>query len=162
MKSQKSANIPFGIVTCTVDSTSSPLWVSEKNLDAALEGRPFIHGVFDCYSLVRAYYWQTRKIKLKDYPRDYEWWTAEEDKPIENLYIENMEEVGGRVLSKDEEMQEGDVILMDIQTGVASHAAIYLGNGLILHHLRGKISKKDNAHSWKKFYHTIVRYNGNN
>jgi cell wall-associated NlpC family hydrolase len=49
---------------------------------------------------------------------------------------------------------------MNIQTDVVSHAAIYLGNGLILHHLRSRISKKDHATSWKKFFNTVVRYNG--
>jgi cell wall-associated NlpC family hydrolase len=158
MLSQKSANIPYGIMTTSKDSSSTTLWVSDKNLDSPLEERPFIHGVFDCYSLIRAYYYQSRKIKLMDFPRDNEWWNITGEGKQE-LYLNNFEKAGFKRLSSEEQMQEGDVILMDIQSGVVSHAAIYLGNGLLLHHLRDRISRKDQAAQWKKFFHTTVRYN---
>jgi proteasome lid subunit RPN8/RPN11 len=155
MLSQKSCNIPFGILTCTTDSHSNALWLHDGLLSVQLEERPFVHGIYDCYSLIRAYYWQSRNIKLMDFPRDNEWWEHKE-----NLYLDNFEKAGFRPLTSEEEMKEGDIILMNIQTDVVSHAAIYLGNGLILHHLRSRISKKDHATSWKKFFHTVVRYNG--
>jgi cell wall-associated NlpC family hydrolase len=158
MLSQKSVAIPFGIMTSGSDSASHTLWMHDRNLEITLENRPFIHGISDCYSLIRAYYYQSRQIKLLDFPRDYNWWEGQKDKPALNLYLDNFEKAGFRPLKGDEEIQEGDVILMNIQTKVVSHAAVYLGNGLILHHLRDRISKKDHAASWKKFFHTVVRY----
>ena len=160
MISQKSSNIPYGILTATSDSASNAIWFGDQNLESQLEARPFVHGIFDCYSLIRAWYWQAKRIVLPDFPRDMNWWEKNSEGKTEDLYLKNFEKAGFRPLKPDEEMIEGDVILMDIQTGIVSHAAVYIGNNLLLHHLRGKISKKDHATSWKKFYHSVVRYEG--
>lgn len=159
MVSQKAARIPFGIVTCSNDSASFPIFLSDANLSIDLKERMFIHGIFDCYSQIRSYYFQTRGVTLPDFPRDDKWW---EDAPdtYTDLYLRNFEKANFSSIHKSEEMKEGDVILMNILGGnVVSHAAIYLGNGLILHHLYNRLSKEDHAPSWKKFYHTVVRYN---
>lgn len=160
MTSQKSCGIPFGIITCGVDSTSSSIWITDDTLSLILENRPFVHGISDCYSLIRAYYWQSRHIKLQDFPRDMDWWEPNASQPAQNLYLDNFEKAGFIEINSMDEMQEGDVILMTINTVIPSHAAIYIGEGLILHHLRDRISRKDHAAVWKKFFHTILRYNG--
>lgn len=156
MISQKSARIPFGIITCTNDSTSASIWLHDDTLGIPLDERPFIHGIFDCYSLIRGYYKQAKNITLPDFPRDMNWWENKK----EDLYMKNFELAGFKEISSDDVLQEGDVILMNIQSDVVSHAAVYIGDGLLLHHLRGKISKKDRATSWKKYYSKIVRYSG--
>ncbi len=163
MQAQMNCKIPFGIMTCTIDSASTAIWIHDDNLNIPLQERPFVHGIFDCYEIPRAYMWQSKKIKLPQIPRDNEWWNAKKLKeggiiPAQNLYLENFEKAGYKVLGKDDELKEGDGILMNIQTNVVSHAGIYLGNGLILHHLRDRISKIDHAASWKKYFHTVVRY----
>lgn len=165
MASQKAAAIPYGIITCTVDSASKPLWIHDKNLIIDIEGRPFVHGIFDCYSLIRAYYKQSKNIVIPDYPRDYNWWeaTVEKDGSVTsplNLYLDNFENAGFSQLTNEETLEPGDVILMNVGGNVVNHAAVYIGDGLILHHLRDRIARKDHAASWKKFYHTIVRYRG--
>jgi cell wall-associated NlpC family hydrolase len=42
-----------------------------------------------------------------------------------------------------EDMQPGDAILMSIETSGLNHVAIYLGDQMILHHLRGRLSSRD-------------------
>lgn len=166
MKSQMAAAIPYGIMTCTIDSHSKVMWIHDKSLDVDIEGRPFVHGIYDCYSLIRAYYKQSRGVTLPDFPRDMNWWDATKLRdgtilPPENLYLDNFEKANFTRLKEDEILEPGDVILMNIGTkDSVCHAAVYIGDGLILHHLRDRIARKDHAASWKKFYHTIVRYRG--
>lgn len=39
-----------------------------------LVGRPFVHGVWDCYAIVRDWHKQERGIELPDFPRLDDWW----------------------------------------------------------------------------------------
>ncbi len=39
-------------------------------------------------------------------------------------------------------MREGDMILMRLQSQVTNHAAIYLGDNIILHHAFGNLSAR--------------------
>lgn len=55
-----------------------------------LLNRPFIHGSWDCYGLVRDWYMQERGIELPDFPREDNWWTW--GKPVCTALC------GGRVL----------------------------------------------------------------
>ena len=154
MQTQIQWGKPFGIVTCTQDSCSDTVWWGDHVLSLPLEERPFIHGITDCYSLIRAEKFQRDGIVLKDYPRNYEWWESGD----ENLYEQNFRDAGYEQVSTSEELQVGDIIFMKIHTTVVSHAAVYVGNGLILHHLRDRFSRIEHASSWKKFIEKVVRY----
>lgn len=44
---------------------------------APLVGRPFFHGVLDCYSLIRDWYQQVKGIELKQFHRTDNWWNDE-------------------------------------------------------------------------------------
>ena len=158
MQTQMQWDKPFGIVTCTVDSCSTSLWWGDHILGIQLEERPFVHGIFDCYSLVRAEKYQRDGILLGDYPRNYEWWERNPDGTIENLYEVNFERYGYTVVNSTEALELGDVVFMKINSEVVSHAAIYQGNGLILHHLRDRFSRVEHLSSWKKFIEKTVRY----
>tara|TARA_Y100000004_G_scaffold20024_1_gene20576 strand:+ start:600 stop:1307 length:708 start_codon:yes stop_codon:yes gene_type:complete len=100
-------------------------------------GREFSHGIVDCYSLVRDFYAREYGIALTDYPRRDQWWHNGE-----NMYVENFAKEGfSRV--PIEEMQRGDLLLMNLQSPVPNHAAIYLGDQQILHHVQGRLSSRD-------------------
>lgn len=118
---------------------------------APLVGRPFYHGVLDCYSLIRDYYdWELGKA-LPDFERNDDWWHHNK-----NLYIENFGKAGFR---KVEALEVNDVILMQVQSPVVNHGAIYLGNDKILHHLHGRLSCRDvYGGYWRKVTHCIVRH----
>jgi proteasome lid subunit RPN8/RPN11 len=104
---------------------------------APLVGRTWSHGVLDCYSIIKDWYKQERNIELLDFYRGDDWW-----KRGENLYVDNFEKAGFYKI-KQEELQEGDVILMLINSSVPNHGAIYLGDGLILHHVHSRLSTRD-------------------
>lgn len=101
-----------------------------------LVGRPFSHGVLDCYSLVRDYYRQEMSIVLPDFHRDDFWWANGQ-----NLYLDNFEAAGFSPVQGP--LKVGDGILMQMRAPVPNHAAVYIGNGLILQHILGRMSSRD-------------------
>jgi cell wall-associated NlpC family hydrolase len=96
-------------------------------------GRPFLHGLFDCYTLIRDYYKRSFGIHLPtNIQRNWEWWTQGE-----NLYVENAKSFEFEEVT---DVKKHDVLIMKIGSPVPNHGAIYLGNGKILHHLAGRFS----------------------
>ena len=71
-------------------------------------GREFVHGVVDCYSLVRDWYAREWGIELRDYDRRDQWWDHGE-----NLYLENFQKEGFHKIPV-EELQRGDALLMQL------------------------------------------------
>lgn len=118
--------------------------------DHKYEGRPFLHGLFDCYTLVKDYYRKTFNIFLPtNIQRTWEWWLQGE-----NLYLDNARNYGF-VESKD--IQIHDVLIMKLNSDVPNHAAIYIGNNKILHHVCGRFSTTEEMTSFYK-HNTAVIY----
>lgn len=106
--------------------------------EAPLVGRPFSHGVLDCYSLIRDWYRRERGIELADFERRDDWWEKGED-----LYRQQFAAAGFRALKEGEGPQTGDVFLAQIRSPVPNHGGVYVGDGLVLHHLHGRLSSRD-------------------
>ena len=100
-------------------------------------GRKFVHGVVDCYTLVRDWYAREYGIQLRDYDRRDRWWDHGE-----NLYVENFQKEGFRKIPVGE-VRQGDLILMNLASPVPNHAAIYMGDQQVLHHVQGRLSSRD-------------------
>jgi proteasome lid subunit RPN8/RPN11 len=115
--------------------------VEPSGYRAPLVGRQFSHGVLDCYQLIVDWYAQERGVTLPQFARADEWWNDGKS----DLYTEGFPLAGFTKLPEGAALQAGDVILMQIRArnGVPNHAAIYLGDGLILHHLHGRLSSRD-------------------
>lgn len=146
----EASGIPWFIV-----SYPNGMWeeIEPQGYVAALVGREWSHGVLDCYSLIRDWYAQEKHLDLPDYQRFDEWW-----KRGENLYLDNFAHAGFGVASSDG-LSEGDVLLMQVNSDVPNHAAIYLGDGLILHHLQGRLSSRDvYGGYWQKITTHILRH----
>jgi proteasome lid subunit RPN8/RPN11 len=109
---------------------------------APLSGRRFVHGVHDCYSLIRDYYAWELGIALPDFARDERWWESGGD-----LYRAHFAEAGFRPVPLDA-LQPHDVILMRVAAPVTNHGAIYLGSGKILQHLMTKLSGRTIYGGW--------------
>lgn len=118
---------------------------------APLIGRPFYHGVLDCYSLVRDYYTETIGLDLGDFHRDNEWWNLGQD-----LYMDNLEKQGFVIV---EDLKLHDGILMCLGSTVVNHAAVYIGDGKILQHCTNRLSSRDvYGGYWRKYTKYIVRH----
>jgi len=100
-------------------------------------GREFVFGVVDCYSLVRDWYNREWGLKLADFPRRDGFWERGE-----NLYLDSYRSQGFRQVPF-EELQYGDAILMQLGAELPNHAAIYLSDQQILHHVQGRLSSRD-------------------
>ncbi|CAN7418409.1 C40 family peptidase [Pseudomonas sp. LjRoot277] len=100
-----------------------------------LEGRVFVHGVIDCYTLIRDYYRQERGVTLMDFYRKDDWWHSGE-----NLYVENFTKAG---FVEVDTPSNGDVILMAIGSPTPCHGAIWLDGDVLLHHLYSRLSCRE-------------------
>lgn len=120
---------------------------------APLVGRVFSHGVLDCYTLIRDYYFETLGIVLPDFYRPDNWWNKRvRGDDVLNLYMDNFAKAGFVKVTRPP--QKHDVFLMQVESDVVNHAAIYLGDEVILHHLYGRLSSRDAFGGyWQK--HTI-------
>jgi proteasome lid subunit RPN8/RPN11 len=124
---------------------------------APLVGRQFSHGVLDCYQLIVDWYAQERAIALPQFPRSDEWWNDGKS----DLYTEGFPKAGFVLLPDGTAPEEGDVILMQIRArnGVPNHAGIYLGDGLMLHHMHGRLSSRDLFSGWyQECCRAVLRY----
>jgi cell wall-associated NlpC family hydrolase len=109
--------------------------LKELNIEH-LKGLEFVHGKEDCYGMIRSFFKDVFDINIEDYARPEEWWDNGMDLYNDNFHIE-----GFRVLDVPErDWQIGDVFLMAIQSEKPNHAAIYVGEGMILHHFIGRRS----------------------
>jgi cell wall-associated NlpC family hydrolase len=128
----ENVNLPFIVIgwpTCSWQLYTPCGW------RAALVGRPYFHGILDCYTLVQDYYREKLRIELPDFDRgEGEWWERGA-----NLYEENYAALGFSRIS--DAPREHDVILMQLPPSpVICHAAVYLGDGHMIQHLTGRIS----------------------
>lgn len=148
----EASGLPWLIVN---PQTTEFTWIEPCGYQSELIGRPFVYGVHDCYTLVLDYYRRELGITLKHYPRNdqYGWWNEGQ-----NLYIERFIESG---FVDVEQPAPGDVILMQVESPVPNHLAIYLGDDLMLHHLVRQLSRRDVFGGyWMKHTVKFLRYRG--
>lgn len=168
MQSQINFNIPFGIVSCNNERAYDIEYFGDSVPKAPLVGRHFIHGIQDCYSLIRDYYEIELNIHLLEFPRNWNWW---EDNACD-LYMQ-FEKTGFYEIPFSQ-MKKGDFFIMPLgisalRRGIANHGGIYLGNDTILHHKAGKnpydtgqLSVRENIYRYSKYFTKCLRHKDNN
>lgn len=101
-------------------------------------GRPYVSGVFDCYSILLDYYKREYGIRMNDYPR------IKEDGSSGIAYFTEKYEDEGFVRLIGQEPKPGDVFFIQMADRIRpDHLAVYLGDEMILHHNTGRLSKRD-------------------
>lgn len=118
-----------------------------------LVGRPFVHGILDCYALIRDYYAETLNIELQDMYRQDNWWHKGD-----KLYRDNFTKFGFvEVTPKD--IKPNDCFIICNGASEPNHAAVYLGDGKMLHHVQGRLSSIDvYGGFWLQNTWKVVRY----
>ena len=150
MEAQQNTGLPWAVVT--IAPKKKITWFGDQVLDVPLVGREFIPGVQDCYSIIRGYYWQERGVKLKEFPRDAEWWMDGK-----NLFRDGFQEAGFYAIPK-EQLQEGDVMLMQIRSKTPNHGAVILKGGLMLHHVNNQLSRREPFCRWLPYATHWLRF----
>lgn len=131
-------------------SVSEPCLLEPQGFVMPYLGRPYVDGVFDCYSLVRDWFLRERGIVLPDFPRRH----------IDGTHISNLigqlYEQAGFVRVDGDVPQVGDLFIMQINARGPNHLAVYLGDDQILHHAYRRLSSRAvyGGGYWQK--HTVI------
>jgi proteasome lid subunit RPN8/RPN11 len=134
---------------------------------APLLGREFMHGVTDCYAVIKDAYalgkdklaeqgildWPFDPIELPEFPRADAWWEGKGD-----LYLDNFAKAG--FVETREQPRPGDVFLMSIRSSKLNHGGILAGDDLIVHHLPSRLSRREPAGLWGRQAAKWLRYTG--
>jgi proteasome lid subunit RPN8/RPN11 len=121
---------------------------------ASLIGRPFVQGVLDCYTLFKDQY-ASQGIELPDVDREDDWWLKGQ-----NLFLDLFPKHGfTRVFDG---VKKWDGILMQLKSPVPNHCAIYLGDGMMIHHPPDSLSRLEPYVERRGFYamntYAIIRH----
>jgi proteasome lid subunit RPN8/RPN11 len=130
----EASGLPWLIVSVPTETFH---YFEPSGYKAPLVGREFCHGVLDCYTLVQDWFKSERGVILPDFHRDVKWWENGQ-----NIYLENFEKAGFKQIEIDK-VEKGDCFLMQMMSKVPNHAAIYLGDDIILHHVQNRLSTRE-------------------
>ena len=118
-----------------------------------LIGREFKNNKQDCRNIVLDSY-MLSGIDLDDksvYP--FDWFKSS------NLYEEGLQRCGFYKLMQEDDVQLGDIILIQVGADVANHAGVYLGNQMMIHHSEDRLSARVPYNGfWLKHTHSIWRF----
>lgn len=119
-----------------------------------LEGQMFIFGQQDCFSLVRHYYRQKHQIFISDYDRDEHYLHQADNRILDNFSNEGFVDIKIAGLPQKE-----DVFVFSNTRDIPQHFAIFMGQGRVLHHPLGSLSKYDPFNgSWMRKCKLILRH----
>lgn len=157
----EASEVPWLVIAVHKDAGElSPIVVDTRIIkpegyEADLIGREFSYGTLDCWTLVQDWFQRERGIDLAGHDTRDGWWERGED-----WYMKNYKDWGFIKIDPDD-LQEGDLILMQIRSPVANHAAVYIGNTQIIHHLYGRLSSRDvYGGYWREVTRATLRYVG--
>ncbi|WP_257824160.1 C40 family peptidase [Aggregatibacter actinomycetemcomitans] len=123
-----------------------------KNIPPLI-GRTFENNKQDCRNIVLDCY-MLAGVDLGDkteYP--FDWFKTA------NLYEEGLLRCGFYKLMQEDDVQLGDVILIQVGANVANHAGVYLGNQMMIHHSEDRLSARVPYNGfWLKHTHSIWRH----
>lgn len=168
MESQKQTAVPWAIIALDAERAGDPvIWGDSLPIEPVI-GRQFMHGVHDCYSLIRDCYrlgkhelvkqdildWPFEPTTLMDMPREDAWWDGDAD-----LYMENFLKAGFMEIDA-QDATPGDVFLAKIRSDKYNHGGLLIGNDLILHHLPSRLSRREPAGLWGRQAGVWLRYIG--
>lgn len=173
MRGQIDMAVPWGLVATNGEIASVPFFWGDGVPIPPLVGRDFRHGpsgtdgLGDCYAVIKdgfavgrggmaaqgvTGHWPFDPIGLPEFPRDDEWWTKGGDLYRDGFQVAGFSRIG------IEDARPGDVFLAQIRSPVPNHGGLYLGDGLILHHLASRLSRREPIGGWLKYVVMVLRY----
>jgi len=106
---------------------------------APLVGRQWVWGISDCWTLVRDWYAEHFALPLRDWERPVDLNNFNADPMFDRCWRD-----AGFIEVSMDELQIGDALLMALDgCDGLNHVAVYVGDQMILHHIRGRLSSRD-------------------
>ncbi|CAO3459800.1 Phage tail assembly protein [Azospirillum argentinense] len=155
MEGQLATAVPWVIIPTDGAVAGQPVVWGDGAPVPPLKGRPFVHGVTDCYSLIRDYYRLELGIALPEKAREKGWWDPEGR--AENLYLENYRRAGFAPVAP-EAARVHDVVLLTVLSPVHNHGGVVRPGGLILHHLEDRLSREEPLGRWLRMNPLFLRH----
>lgn len=152
---QIASNIPWGIVWVQNGLARDPLWWGDSLPMQPLIGRPFIHGIFDCYALSRDYLRSEHGLTIPNVPRKHAWWN---DKDAPNVLLEHIDHLGFDVIGTGSEFRPGDGFLVAVRGSKPNHCGIYIGKELFIHQPVETISRREPINRWVRYITHHLRH----
>ena len=108
---------------------------------------------------------------MRDFHREDGWWNEGREG---DLYMDHYAEAGFRPLCTGEDMEPGDVVLMQIRSDRVNHSGVFIGSTVLkeapdlfpvpdamLHHLYGRDSERVvYGGYWREATRLVLRYMG--
>lgn len=166
MRLQIDHDVPCAIVPVSAaGEPGQPVWWGPGVAIAPLIGRPYVHGITDCYSVARDWYRQERGLVLPDYPRRWRWWrSGRADAPPDDLFGQYFADAGFRPIAY-REAGPGDALLLRVASPVVSHCAVIVEPGVMLHHPGGsrprdpaRLSRREPVARWTPYIAAALRH----
>jgi proteasome lid subunit RPN8/RPN11 len=156
MEGQIRTAVPWAIVaTSDGEHVSPPLWFGLKE-PAPIEGRFYMHNVYDCLTCVLDYVKINFDVDCEVVPRPMQW-----ENLSKNLIVDNVETCGFHELPRDtkiSDLREGDAILFKVQASYVNHCGVVAEDGMFWHQMMGRYTKKDHIARWEKQIAAFVRH----
>lgn len=168
MAAQVASCVPWAIIATDGELTSEPIiWGADA---PELLGRKFVHGITDCYSLIRDTFaagkeglkaqgvsneWPFDPILLPEVPREDGWWNMEG----KDLYQDHFAKFGFEIVPMTE-AKTGDVFLASIRSDKLNHGGVLVESDLMMHHLPNRVSRREPAGLWARQAELWIRYTG--
>ena len=140
IESCNAVGVPFLIMSYPAMTLAR---VIPEDFRKPLKGRPFVYGMYDCFSVVRDYYLEKLSIQLPEVIRPaFGWWdrlsiqSPSDHNPICASYRQaGFVEVG-------EGLQTQDVVLMATgKHSIINHMGVYTGHAMLTHHMLFGLSR---------------------
>lgn len=149
MEAQERGGVPWGIVPLDKQGNAGqPFWWGDSLPIAPLVGRPFVYGVYDCWTLIRDWHRMWGRT-LPVFPRDYP-----DGAEMYQLWPQYADEITW------DDLQPGDWFAISVASSNdrINHAGLYVGDGLMLHHMIGRLSRREPVGRWRKTIQHVLRF----
>lgn len=173
MAQQIVSDVPWVIITVNETGCDKIVAWGDALPVPQVIGRPFVHGILDCYTTLRdvfrlgsdellkqGVHWPSAPILIPQVPRGDGWWTQGD-----NLYQTRFESYGFKPI-KHCEARPGDCFLIAIGDRVINpkkqlnHTGVLLEHDQILHHMPTDLSRRIPAGPWARAADLWLRYEG--
>lgn len=161
MTGQMASAMPWAIVLVTDRDVSDVVWWGDQLEPPPLLGREFRHGPSgsdgrgDCGALIRDWFRIERGVTIPDFARDDAWWDDGRDLYRDNFAAAGFVDLGVKTALTDP--RPGDVFLAKLKSvKVPHHGGVYVGGGLIIHHLPFRLSRRDPVAPWLR--HAVTHW----